>query len=212
MNTEREYAELCHAQGEGQPIPSESVSAPPWEAEAAPCGMGFGQRLVVALLLTVVLVPPLGGFYSSFSGIPLRVLLWGKQEKGTLASSASRGTSVDVKSKKNDLLDALVRLEQNQKILDEAEKHADAVSQVVVFDAIRAVERDRDAIDWAMSNLKRWDVPQDEIDRLYAEAKKISADRNAWFKTPEGRWVKTNNPADSAHPTTSSPAHPEHQK
>ena len=32
--------------------------------------MGWGQRAVVALLLTVVIVPPLAGFYSYFSGVP----------------------------------------------------------------------------------------------------------------------------------------------
>ena len=45
-------------------------------------------------------------------------------------------------------------------------------------------------INRALNNLKAWDIPQDEIDALHAEAKKISSDKNAWFKTPEGRWVK----------------------
>ncbi len=54
----------------------------------------------------------------------------------------------------------------------------------------RAVQGDRNAINRALNNLKVWDIPQDEIDALHAEAKKISADKNAWFKTPEGRWVK----------------------
>ena len=45
-------------------------------------------------------------------------------------------------------------------------------------------------INRALNNLKLWDIPQDEIDALHAEAKKISADKNAWLKTPEGRWVK----------------------
>src|SRR5262249_44075056 len=35
-----------------------------------------------------------------------------------------------------------------------------------------------------------WDIPQAEIDALHAEAKKMSADKNAWFHTREGRWVK----------------------
>ena len=55
---------------------------------------------------------------------------------------------------------------------------------------MRAVQGDRNAINRALNNLKVWDIPQDEIDALHAEAKKISADKNAWFKTPEGRWVK----------------------
>jgi cobalt-zinc-cadmium efflux system membrane fusion protein len=96
--------------------------------------------------------------------------------------------SLDVGSKKNDLLDALVQLELDQKILDEAQKHVEAVPQVFMLSAFRAVQGDRNAINRALNNLKLWDIPQDEIDALHAEAKKISADKDAWLKTPEGRW------------------------
>jgi cobalt-zinc-cadmium efflux system membrane fusion protein len=98
--------------------------------------------------------------------------------------------SVDVGSKKNDLLDALVQLELDQKILDEAEKHRESVPEVFMLQYTRAVQGDRNTINRVLNNLKVWDIPQDEIDALHAEAKKISADKNAWFKTPEGRWVK----------------------
>ncbi len=98
--------------------------------------------------------------------------------------------SVDVGTKKNDLLDALVQLELDQKILDEAQKHTEAVPQVFMLNATRAVQGDRNAINRALNNLKLWDIPQDEIDALHTEAKKISADKDAWFKTPEGRWVR----------------------
>ena len=56
--------------------------------------MGFGQRAVVALLLTVVLVPPTAGFYSYFSGIPLHLLASSKEEKETVASSAPPSVSL----------------------------------------------------------------------------------------------------------------------
>jgi membrane fusion protein, heavy metal efflux system len=98
--------------------------------------------------------------------------------------------SVDVGSKKNDLLDALVQLELDQRILDEAQKHAESVPGVFLLTYVRAVQGDRNAINRALNNLKLWDIPQSEIDALHAEAKKISADKNAWLKTPEGRWVK----------------------
>jgi cobalt-zinc-cadmium efflux system membrane fusion protein len=52
------------------------------------------------------------------------------------------------------------------------------------------VRTDRNAISLSLNYLNLWDIPQEEIDALHAEAKKISADKNAWFKTPEGRWVK----------------------
>jgi cobalt-zinc-cadmium efflux system membrane fusion protein len=261
--------------------------------------MGFGQRAVVAILLTVVLVPPAAGFYSYFTGIPLHLLASTNDkpqdnEKATPAASArpaivlvsgqahtldvpeevcaslgirkgahdsvaiarvpssmrplvlpgstaldptrlarirarfaparvvqiaqvwdrtrkagqsefrelrqgdrvSKGDllsvfySVDVGSKKNDLLDALVQLELDQKILDEAQKHAEAVPQVFMITYERAVQGDRNAISRALNNLRLWDIPQDEIDALHAEARKIASDKGAWSRTPEGRWFK----------------------
>jgi cobalt-zinc-cadmium efflux system membrane fusion protein len=97
--------------------------------------------------------------------------------------------SVDVGSKKNDLLDALVQLELDQKVLDEMEAHRNAVSEVILLTQIRAVQGDRNAINKSLNNLKVWDIPQEEIDALHEEAKKLGADKNAWFQTPEGRWV-----------------------
>jgi membrane fusion protein, heavy metal efflux system len=98
--------------------------------------------------------------------------------------------SVDVGSKKNDLLDALVQLDLDQRILDAAEKHPEAVSEVFMLTQIRAVQGDRNAINRALNNLEVWDIPQEEIDALHDEAKKIAADKNGWYKTREGRWVK----------------------
>jgi cobalt-zinc-cadmium efflux system membrane fusion protein len=98
--------------------------------------------------------------------------------------------SVDVGSKKNDLLNALVQLELDQQILDNAEKHREAVSEVQMLTFTSAVRADRNAINSALNYLRAWDIPQDEIDALREEAKKLSADKDAWAKTPEGRWVK----------------------
>jgi cobalt-zinc-cadmium efflux system membrane fusion protein len=98
--------------------------------------------------------------------------------------------SVDVGSRKNDLLDALVQLELDQKIYDRAEKSSAALPEVFLFNAFRAVQGDRNAVNRALNNLKVWNIPQEEIDALHEEAKKLSADKDAWFKTPEGRWVR----------------------
>jgi cobalt-zinc-cadmium efflux system membrane fusion protein len=98
--------------------------------------------------------------------------------------------SVDVGSKKNDLLDALVQLELDQKILDRAETALNSLPEVFYLNALRQVQGDRNAINRALNNLKVWNIPQEEIDALHEEARKISADKNAWFKTTEGRWVK----------------------
>jgi cobalt-zinc-cadmium efflux system membrane fusion protein len=272
------------------------------QAAVARLKMGWGQKIVVALLLTVVLVPPLLGFYSYFSGVPLHLLAGTKDDKeaggsvtfhsvslvpgsphtlevsndvaktlgiakgdhdsvavaqqpsmmrplvlpGSTALDPTRLArirarfapariveiahvrdsfrpggvsqfreirqgdtvtagehlatlfSVDVGSKKNDLLDALVQLELDQKELDAAEKHAESVPQVFLLERFRAVEGDRNAINRAISNLKLWEIPPEEIDALHAQAKKISSDKGAWFKTPEGRWVKGEKLANGA--------------
>jgi cobalt-zinc-cadmium efflux system membrane fusion protein len=99
--------------------------------------------------------------------------------------------SVDVGSRKNDLLDALVQLTLDQQILDEAKIHKESVPKVFLLTYERAVQGDRNAISRALNNLKLWDIPQDEIDALHAEARKISSDKNAWAKTPEGQWVSS---------------------
>jgi cobalt-zinc-cadmium efflux system membrane fusion protein len=98
--------------------------------------------------------------------------------------------SVDVGSKKNDLLDALVQLELDQKIMDRVEANRYSVPEVYYLTQVRAVQGDRNAINRALNNLRLWDIPQEEIDELHAEAKRISADKSEWYKTPEGRWVK----------------------
>jgi cobalt-zinc-cadmium efflux system membrane fusion protein len=94
-----------------------------------------------------------------------------------------------VGSKKNDLLQALVQLDLDQEILDRVEKNRIAIPEVLRLNYVRSVQGDRTEINRALNNLKLWDIPQDEIDALRAEAKKISADKDAWSKTPEGRWV-----------------------
>jgi membrane fusion protein, heavy metal efflux system len=255
--------------------------------------MGLGQKAVVALLLTVVIVPPMAAFYSYFSGVPLHLLHGKKEVEGSEGADELAGVSlvpgqantvdvsddvvrtlgirngdkesvadaheptkmrplvlpgstdfnpsrlarirarfaparvvqlgqvhdfvlqtgrtetrdlrpgdtvskgqllgvfysVDVGSKKNDLLQALVQLELDQKILDEAEKHVGSVPKVFMLTYERAVYGDRTEINRALNNLKLWEIPQDEIDALHAEAKRICANKDAWLKTPEGRWV-----------------------
>jgi cobalt-zinc-cadmium efflux system membrane fusion protein len=97
--------------------------------------------------------------------------------------------SVDVGSRKNDLLDALVQLMLDQKVLDGIEKALHSVPEVQHWNALRAVQADRNAVNRAYNNLRVWNIPQEDIDALHEEAKRISADKNAWHKTPAGRWA-----------------------
>ena len=98
--------------------------------------------------------------------------------------------SAEVASKKKDLLDALVQLELDQKILDRVEKNWAAIPEAISLTYVRSVQGDRNQINRALNILKQWDIPQDEIDALHAEAKRITADKDAWLKTPEGRWIQ----------------------
>jgi cobalt-zinc-cadmium efflux system membrane fusion protein len=262
-------------------------------AAAARLKMGWGQRAVVVLLLTVVLVPPSAGFYSYFSGVPLRLIAVKTVEQDEEGSAASLGVSlvsglahtlkvsdevaaeleirrgsresiamarrpsemrplvlpgstmiipgrltrikprfaparmmeigkvwdrnaktglteyrelrtgdkvtkgellcalysVDVANTKNDLLDALVQLETNQEILDSYQQHRFAIPKSTVITQEQQVQKDRNAVSKNMFVLKGWDIPQEEIDALLDEAKKIHSKKEDWIKTPEGRWV-----------------------
>jgi cobalt-zinc-cadmium efflux system membrane fusion protein len=295
MDTDREYEELLIAQGDAHPGQGSSSSTATAGTRAVPRRMGFGQRVVVAILLTVVIAPPLAGFYSYFSGVPLHLLASSKEEqeaKTTTAPEAPRVSlvagcphtlevpeevcaalgirkgrrdsvvgawspktmrplvlpgstaldptrlarirarfaparvvhlaqvwdysrkdgqteyrelrpgdsvskgdmlgvfySVDVGSKKNDLLQALVQYELDQAILERVEKNRVAIPEVMYLSYVRAVQGDRTEINRALNNLTLWDIPQEEIDALHAEAAKIGADKDAWSKTTEGLWV-----------------------
>jgi membrane fusion protein, heavy metal efflux system len=98
--------------------------------------------------------------------------------------------SADVVSKRDELLDDLVQLELDQRILDHIEKNRQAVPDVYYLTQLRTVQGDRTEVARALENLKMWDIPQEEIEALFAEAKKLSADKDAWLKTPEAQWVR----------------------
>jgi membrane fusion protein, heavy metal efflux system len=92
-------------------------------------------------------------------------------------------------------LDALVQLELDQTILDKINQNKQAIPEVYRLTKERAVQGDRTEFNRALNNLKAWDIPQDEIDALNVEAKKISADKDAWFKSPLGQWIQRENQA-----------------
>ncbi len=106
--------------------------------------------------------------------------------------------SVDVGCKKNDLLDALIQYELDQKIYDMMSRST-AIPQLTLETQYRNVQQDRNAISRALNTLLVWNIPQEEIDALHEEAKKIAADKNAWFKTRAGRWVKREKQGVTGH-------------
>jgi cobalt-zinc-cadmium efflux system membrane fusion protein len=98
--------------------------------------------------------------------------------------------SVDVGLKKNDLIDALVQLKLDEKILAEAEKSTGAVPPVFMWNAVRAVEGDRNAVARAENTLKTWNIPEKDIEAVYKEAEEISKRHGKRDKSKEDQWPR----------------------
>jgi cobalt-zinc-cadmium efflux system membrane fusion protein len=98
--------------------------------------------------------------------------------------------SVDVGSKKNDLIDALVQLKMDKDILDRALAKSEVVPEVFVLNARRNVETDRNAIARALNTLKTWGIAQEDIDAVYAEAEEISKRQGARDHSKDDQWPR----------------------
>jgi cobalt-zinc-cadmium efflux system membrane fusion protein len=82
--------------------------------------------------------------------------------------------SVDVGSKKNDLIDAICQLKLDQEILDRALEALGAVPEVFVLNARRNVAGDHNTINRAIKTLETWNVPREDIEAIRKEAEEIS--------------------------------------
>jgi cobalt-zinc-cadmium efflux system membrane fusion protein len=119
---------------------------------------------------------------------PLRELRPGDQvKKGQLLAVLY---SVDVASKKNDLVDALVQLKLDQEILERAEKVNGSLPDVFILSARRNVESDRNAIARAISSLKVWNIPEKDIQAVHKEADEILKRKGQRDKTVEAVWPR----------------------
>ena len=98
--------------------------------------------------------------------------------------------SVDVGSKKNDLIDALVQLKLDQDILDRALQKQEAVPEVFILNARRNVEADRNAIARALNTLKTWGIPEEDIQAVYDEADQISKRHGARDRSKDEQWPR----------------------
>jgi cobalt-zinc-cadmium efflux system membrane fusion protein len=98
--------------------------------------------------------------------------------------------SVDVGSKKNDLIDALVQLDLDQKILDGAEKSSAALPEVFLLTARKNVENDRNAIARALNTLKVWNISEEDIDAVYKEAAEISKRKGKRDRSKDDLWAR----------------------
>jgi cobalt-zinc-cadmium efflux system membrane fusion protein len=98
--------------------------------------------------------------------------------------------SVDVGSRKNDLIDALVQLKLDQEILERAEKASYAVPEVFLLNARRNVEGDRNAIARARNTLKTWNIPDEDIRAVYKEAEEIGKHKGKRDEAKEKQWAR----------------------
>jgi cobalt-zinc-cadmium efflux system membrane fusion protein len=100
--------------------------------------------------------------------------------------------SADVGNKKNDLIDALVQLKLDQDILDRAEKAflTGALPEVFLLNARRNVQSDQNAIERAVSNLRTWDIPEEDIQAVYREAEEIGKRKGKRDRDKDKLWPR----------------------
>jgi membrane fusion protein, heavy metal efflux system len=81
--------------------------------------------------------------------------------------------SVDVGNKKNDLIDAIYQLKLDSKILASWDAKAAIVPEVMLWQQKRAVQGDINAVNRAVSTLRTWSIPEDEILAVRNEAEGV---------------------------------------
>jgi cobalt-zinc-cadmium efflux system membrane fusion protein len=81
--------------------------------------------------------------------------------------------SVDVGSKKNDLIDGLLQLKLDQEILDRSRKVTNALPEIQILSAQRNVNGDHNANSRALNMLKVWGIPERDIQAVFDEAEEV---------------------------------------
>src|SRR5580704_18331786 len=80
--------------------------------------------------------------------------------------------SVDVGNKKNDLIDAIYQLKLDSQILQRWESKASVVPDVMLWQQKKAVQSDINAINRAVSTLRTWGIPEEDIQAVRDEAER----------------------------------------
>jgi cobalt-zinc-cadmium efflux system membrane fusion protein len=96
--------------------------------------------------------------------------------------------SVDVGTKKNDLVDALVSLKLDQELLDASQRAYDkgAIPTLDLMAAKSKVQGDVNAVNKAENTLRAWNVPPEDIESVRKEAQEIIKSGKP-AQTPEDR-------------------------
>jgi cobalt-zinc-cadmium efflux system membrane fusion protein len=100
--------------------------------------------------------------------------------------------SVDVGNKKEDLFDALCQLRLDEEVLKRAEARSAAVPEVFLLTARRSVQADVCNVNRAENMLKTWAIPEEDIQSVREEVKKITftENRRAVEKENLKRWAR----------------------
>ncbi len=81
--------------------------------------------------------------------------------------------SVDVGNKKNDLIDAIYQLRLDSQILQRWQAKAAVVPDVMLWQQKKAVEGDINALNRAVSTLRTWGIPEEDIQAVRDEAEHV---------------------------------------
>jgi cobalt-zinc-cadmium efflux system membrane fusion protein len=81
--------------------------------------------------------------------------------------------SVDVGNKKNDLIDAIYQLKFDSHVLERWESHAAVVPDIQLWQQKRAVQGDINTLNRAVSTLRTWGIPEEDIQALRDEAERV---------------------------------------
>jgi membrane fusion protein, heavy metal efflux system len=81
--------------------------------------------------------------------------------------------SVDVGNKKNDLIDSIYQLKLDSEILKRWTATSSVVPEVQLWNQRRAVQGDINAINRAVSTLRTWGIPEEDIQACRDEAEKV---------------------------------------
>jgi cobalt-zinc-cadmium efflux system membrane fusion protein len=81
--------------------------------------------------------------------------------------------SVDVGNKKNDMIDAIYQLKLDTQILDRWQAKAAVVPDIMLWQQKKAVEADINALNRAVSTLRTWGIPEEDIQAVKDEAERV---------------------------------------
>jgi cobalt-zinc-cadmium efflux system membrane fusion protein len=98
--------------------------------------------------------------------------------------------NTDLGNKKNDLVDAIYKLNLDEQILKRAEEKAEAVPEVYLLNARSNVQTDKNAVNRAESTLRTWRVPEAEVDAVKQEAQRIIERKGKRDPAKEESWPR----------------------